>query len=389
VPFSLKLRPSQPAKMQLSFSVRVSSSIKQVHLLGSWDNYSEHIPLSKDKSSSKTWSGTFRFPSDLVQPGQRYWYYYILNGYHIIHNPQVESTTEPTTGRELNVLDVSPSASSSSSASSGSSRSKSSKSSASSKSSSHHSSSGSSKRHRHRSSLTVDVAKGLPLEPSDIVSPRPISPKTPRHILDAEEEELSSRLAQTGLYDKRGRPRQFEKFRIAGDVPPQGLGVDLDDDEVLYDYYYQTDEYGTAYEVADGIGRRSSAASSNGTGFASNGSSASGSTLSSAGSGSPASSSLSFRSGSSSPVTSNGSSGASSVSGYSTPDSDSFGCTCELYGITRRGERVRIDCGGKVCGYDDSCSSSDDDAGTIGLGVGVASGGGRSGTRRNGVVVQQ
>jgi hypothetical protein len=66
---SIKLKPTRPAKMQLqlSFSLRVSSSIKQVHLLGSWDNYLEHIPLSKDKSSSKTWSGTFRFPADLVQ----------------------------------------------------------------------------------------------------------------------------------------------------------------------------------------------------------------------------------------------------------------------------------------------------------------------------------
>lgn len=287
-------------QLQLSFSLRVSSSIKQVHLLGSWDNYLEHIPLSKDKSSSKTWSGTFRFPADLVQPGQRYWYYYVLDGYHLTHNPQEQSTVEPTTGRELNILDV-PASGSSPTSSSSKSKSKSSSSSSSSssapKGSSRHSSStssGPSKRHRHRSGTTVDIPKGRPLSQSQIVSPRPISPKPPRHILNAEEEELRNRLAQTGLYDKKGRPRSFEKFRIVGDGAPGGLGVNLDDDEVLYDYYYCDDDYGTTYEVVDGIARRSSATSSNGAGT-SIGSSASGSALYSTGSGSPAGSSLSFR----------------------------------------------------------------------------------------------
>ncbi|CRK15285.1 hypothetical protein BN1708_017375, partial [Verticillium longisporum] len=64
-------------------------------------------------------------------------------------------------------------------------------------------------------------------------------------------------------------------------------------------------------------------------------------------------SSLSYRSDSSSP--------SSSLSGYSTPGSDVSSCTCERYGITRKGERVKIDCGGDRCGYGDSssdCSSS-------------------------------
>lgn len=68
-------------------------------------------------------------------------------------------------------------------------------------------------------------------------------------------------------------------------------------------------------------------------------------------------SSLSYRSDSSSPN--------SSVSGYSTPSSDVSTCTCERYGITRKGDRVKLDCGGARCGYDDSdsCSSgvSDDE----------------------------
>jgi len=59
-------------------------------------------------------------------------------------------------------------------------------------------------------------------------------------------------------------------------------------------------------------------------------------------------SSLSYRSDSSSPN--------SSVSGYSTPNSDCSSCTCERYGITRKGERVKLDCGRSKCGYGDESS---------------------------------
>jgi hypothetical protein len=87
--------------------------------------------------------------------------------------------------------------------------------------------------------------------------------------------------------------------------------------------------------------------------------------------GSPVSSgsSLSYRSDSSSP--------SSDLSGYSTPESDCSNCTCERFGITRDGERVRLDCGGTRCGYEDSssCSSSDDE-------------GYAANARRNGIVVR-
>lgn len=63
-------------------------------------------------------------------------------------------------------------------------------------------------------------------------------------------------------------------------------------------------------------------------------------------------SSFSYRSDSSSP--------SSSLSGYSTPSSDCSTCTCERYGITRRGERVKLDCGGSRCGYDDTDSCGSD-----------------------------
>ncbi len=65
-------------------------------------------------------------------------------------------------------------------------------------------------------------------------------------------------------------------------------------------------------------------------------------------------SSLSSRSGTSSP------SSASSMSDYSAPGTPS--CTCERYGITRKGDRVKLDCGGSRCGYSDSdCSSDEED----------------------------
>jgi hypothetical protein len=266
------------ASVQLSFSLRVSSGVKSVHLLGSWDNYVGQLPLSKDKTSSKSgsWKGTFRFQGNL-EAGQRYWYYYIIDGYHVSHNPSEASTVEPTTGRELNILDVPKDKSSKSS----------SKSHSSSKSSSKHSSSKDSKHRSSKrgSSMSVDIPKGRPLSTSQIKAPKPISPHATRHILDADycdEDTIDELTARFG-------------------------SADIEDDEFITDF-------------------SSSPVSSNG-------------------------SSLSYRSDSSSPN--------SSLSGYSTPGSDCSNCTCERYGITRKGDRVKIDCGGARCGYSDeeSCSS--------------------------------
>lgn len=268
--------------IQLSFSLRVSSGVKTVHLLGSWDNYSGQLPLSKDKTSSKsgTWKGTFRFQPTTLEAGQRYWYYYIIDGYHVSHNPSEESTVEPTTGRALNILDVPKSKSSSSS-----------------KSSSRKSTSSSSSK--SRSSMSGDIAKGRPLSVSQIKAPKPVSPNATRHILDSDfdENELSSRFAATGIYDEY-------------------------DEDVITDF-----------------GSRGSPTSSV--------------------------SSLSYRSDS------------SGSSGYSTPSSDCSSCTCERYGITRKGERVRIDCGGTRCSYEDSCSSSEDEIEYV-----------ERSSRRNGIVVR-
>jgi len=298
------------SSVQLSFSLRTSSGVKTVHLLGSWDNYAGQLPLSKDKTSSKSgsWKGTFRFQGSTLQPGQRYWYYYIIDGYHVSHDPGQASTTEPTTGRVLNILDVPDEGHSKHSSSKSSS--KHSSSSDKHKSSSKHSSSDkrSSRRESRRDSLSlsVDIPKGRPLSVSQIQSPKPVTPHATKHILETDYsgptvEELTSRFSAATI-----------------------------DEDYAYDL--------------------------------------SASPPSSVGS------SLSSRSDSSSP------SSASSLSDYSSSRSNSVGCTCERYGITRKGDRVKLDCGGSRCGYSDdssSCCSSDDENGAI------------SSARRQGIVVRR
>lgn len=276
------------AAVQLSFSLRTSSSVKTVHLLGSWDNYAGQLPLAQDKASSKSgsWKGKFRFQGATLEPGQRYWYYYIIDGYHVSHDPSQSSTTEPTTGRVLNILDVPSDGSSHKSSSKSSSSSKHSSSKSSSKHSSrdkHSSSSG--RRESRRDSLAIDVPKGRPLSVSQIKSPKPVTPHATKHILDYAAptvEELTSRFSAATI-------DEYDDYDLSSS-PPSSIG-----------------------------------------------------------------SSLSSRSDSSSP------SSASSLSDYS---SSSSNCTCERYGITRAGDRVKLDCGGSRCGYDDSsscCSSGEDD----------------------------
>lgn len=298
------------AAIQLSFSLRTSSGVKTVHLLGSWDNYAGQLPLSKDKASSKSgaWNGTFRFQGTTLQPGQRYWYYYIIDGYHVSHDPGQSSTTEPTTGRTLNILDV-PNEKSSSKSSSKTSSSKHSSSKDKHSSSSKHSSRDkhSSRRESRRDSLSmsVDIPKGRPLSVSQIKSPKPVAPHATKHILEADYsaptvEELTSRFSSTTI----GNEYDYD---LAAS-PPSSVG-----------------------------------------------------------------SSLSSRSDSSSP------SSASSLSDYSSPAS-SVSCTCERYGITRKGDRVKLDCGGSRCGYSDDssscCSSGEEDYIP-------------SSSRRNGIVVRR
>lgn len=96
--------------VQLSFTLRTSPNVRTVHLLGSWDGYKSQLPLSlvKDPSAKPgSWKGTFRFQgAHALKLGSRYWYYYIVDGYHVSHDPAKEHVVEKTTGRKLNILNV-------------------------------------------------------------------------------------------------------------------------------------------------------------------------------------------------------------------------------------------------------------------------------------------
>lgn len=243
--------------IQLGFTLRTSTNVKTVHLLGSWDNYAGQLPLSGDSAKAGAWKGTFRFQGSTLQAGQRYWYYYIMDGYHVSHDPAKPFTKEPTTGRSLNILDVPASKSSSATAPQLSSQS--------------------------RSRKSVEVTKGRSLSPSKIAHPKPTKAYASRSIREADYtmspvDDLADSLEQASLYSKYS----------------------------------------------------ASPASSISSG-----------------------SSISSRSGGSSP---------SSLSSLS--DQSSSSCRCNRYGITRKGDRIKMDCGGSKCGYSDessSCSSDSED----------------------------
>ena len=228
------------AAIQLNFTLRTSANCKTVHLLGSWDGYKGQLPLSKDSTKTGGWKGTFRFPTSVMQAGQRYWFYYMLDGYAVSHDPSKEFTVEPTTGRKLNILDVPADASSE-------------------------------KKSSRRSSR--EVPRGQPA--AEIRSPKPVRPG-----------KLAQKLEKAALAQLTAR---FEAAR-------------LDDDE-------ETDIESDAESDCPSL-----------------------------------------------------SSGGSSISGRSTPSSVASFCSCERYGVTRAGDRVKLDCGGSRCGGDDdSCDESDEE----------------------------
>jgi len=236
------------AAIQLNFALRATANVQTVHLIGSWDGYQGQLPLSRDTSSKKAgaWTGTFRFQSSVLKQGQRYWFYYMMDGYHVSHDPSREFTVEPTTGRKLNILDVPAGKSSSSS---------------------------STKRASRRYSR--DVPQGRALPAAAIQCPKPQRPGQTAHLVQAD-------------YTQATLAQLTSRFGNAT----------LDDDESDSDSDSDSD--------------------------------------------CPSLSSGSSRSSTSSP---------SSVS------SSSSACSCERYGITRSGNRVKLDCGGSRCGSDQECSS--------------------------------
>ena len=179
-----------------------------------------------------------------------------MDGYHVSHDPSVEFSVEPTTGRKLNILDIPDDRRSRKDASS------------------------------YSASTRVEIVKGRALSPSQIQHPRPSRPYASRQIReDAYDiptlESLSNRFGDVQLSDSDSD---------ISTSPPSSAG-----------------------------------------------------------------SSLSSRSSNTSP------SSLSSLSDYDSP------CSCQRFGITRAGERVKIDCGGKRCGgfglsdSDSTCSSDSDD----------------------------
>jgi len=242
-------------QVQLSFTLRTSPNVRTVHLLGSWDNYKSQLPLSVAKDSSAkpgSWKGNFRFQgSNALKLGSRYWYYYIVDGYHVSHDPAKEFVTEKTTGRKLNVIDVP---------------------------------GGDKEAKAQRPSVTTtnlpgsrhsrEVPQGRALSPGKIQHPKPSKPYASRQLREADYE-------ASPVDDLEER---FAGYRISSD-PSSASPSELSDDS-----------------------------SSSGTGFSRS---------------SPSS--------------------LSSVSDRS--------CRCERYGVTRSGQRVRLDCGGKRCGGWSSSSS--------------------------------
>jgi len=202
-----------------------------------------------------------------------------MDGYHVTHDPAREYVVEPTTQRKLNTLDV-PGGRSSSKRDSMSSR---------------------SSKHNSRR-LSIDVANGRGISPSQIRSPRPYKPGQTTHIVDeaydrTAVDELQYRMARTTISESDEDSAGDDGSDISSDVPSL-----------------------TSY--------------------------------------------------------SSRSSQSSSPSSLSTCSS---GCTCERYGITREGQRVKLDCGGQRCGYGDgnsSCSEESEEEYRRGM------------TRRHGVVIR-
>jgi hypothetical protein len=270
---------------QLSFALRTTSNVKTVHLIGSWDAYQGQLPLSRDSSRSGSWKGTFKFQPNVLEAGQRYWFYYMMDGYKVSHDPTKEAVVEPTTGRTLNILDVPKGKSSSSSGR-------------------HHSSSSSKRSSTRRHSREVPRGRAVP--EGAIACPKPQRPGVGQHIIEQAQnqsnmDQLTWHLANASLQEE---------------------AEDDDSDEEEEEY----DGGGGPYVYDEGDQRAYLAASDDDSDAPS--------------------------------LTS----GSSRSSGSSSPSSVSSACSCERYAVTRAGDRVRLDCGGSVCG-----SSEDSDDGSSAL----------------------
>jgi hypothetical protein len=186
------------AAIQLNFTLRTSSNCKTVHLLGSWDGYQGQLPLSKDPKKSGGWVGCFKFQGQTLKQGQRYWYYYIIDGYHVSHDPAKDHTTEPTTGRKLNIIDIPAAKSSSKSSSSSADR-------------------------KSRRVSTASIPKGRGLSPERIVAPKPQRPHETRQVINTQYdkttlEELNRRFALLIYHAKTNNTTLDEAYKLLREV---------------------------------------------------------------------------------------------------------------------------------------------------------------------------
>ncbi|KAK5081984.1 hypothetical protein LTS08_001837 [Lithohypha guttulata] len=262
---------SSPA-VQLTFTLRTSPNVRTVHLLGSWDGYKSQLPLAvaKDPEAKPgSWKGTFRFQgAHALKLGSRYWYYYIVDGYHVSHDPAKEHVVEKTTGRKLNVLNV-PAGGSKPKPAPASSTSKPELSKL--------------DTQAPKTPTSTRVPQGRALSPGKILHPKPQKPYASRGLREADYDaspidDLEERFAGTSLSDRHARyassPSELSEC---------------------------SDSSGTVFSTTSG-------------------------------------------------------SASSATSGSDSEHANR--CRCNRYGLTRAGQRVMLDCGGKRCGYADSDSSS-------------------------------
>ena len=222
-----------------------------------------------------------------------------MDGYYVSHDPALEHTVEPTTGRKLNILDIPSGHVSSSSGRRTETRAPSSK---------------------HHSRITsTDIPKGRALSPSQIQSPKPINPSKTRAFANADYSTDPSVLALSS------------RFRTTTITPYSTSPSSA-----------SSDSYESGSELGSDSGRSSNSSRSS--------------------------------------VPSLHSSGSTS------PSSAGSCCTCERYGITRSGNRVKLDCGGQRCGYSEEsseCSSDTESSGDEQVQYQART------TRRQGVVVRR
>ena len=78
-----------------------------VCLVRSWDSFTARVPLSMSRgcSESDSWNGTYyQAQSVVLEGGMRYWYYYIIDGSHVLLNEP--SAIETSSGLRMSFSDA-------------------------------------------------------------------------------------------------------------------------------------------------------------------------------------------------------------------------------------------------------------------------------------------